>query len=400
MLRTRILSSKTAAVCLLLCTVLFATSGSVSASTAIPGPDGITATNAVLMDVATGSILWGRQIDEPVVPASLTKLMTLKLALEAVDRGSISLSDLVPVSVRAWRTGGSRMFLSPESQVPLEEILKGIAVVSGNDACVAVAEFLGGTVENFVSMMNARAQEIGLTSTRFVDPHGISDDNQISARDIAILARMYVIDHPWALEFHSLDSYTHTPVGEQPITQHNRNRLISTYEGADGLKTGFTQAAGYNLVATAERAGTRFIGVVLGVRASSDYAGEHLRAQEMAQVLDHGFRNFTTLTLAARDEVITDVRVYKGQSNSLMLVAHDNARCTVQKGTESRVERVISIDEPVIAPISSGQVLGSITLMLDGEQIAAPVAIVAANDVGRGAFLKRLIDSIRLLFAR
>lgn len=385
---------------LLICLLIQAVVSSALPHSILASPkelSGITARNACLIDAATGKVLYGREMDEVVAPASLTKIMTLKLAYEAIDKGTIRMTDLVPVSTQAWRTGGSRMFLSVGSKVPLEEILKGIAVVSGNDACVALAEFIGGTVENFVSMMNTRAQQLGLTTARFVDPHGISDQNRISAREVAMLARAYINDHPQSLKIHSMQTYTHTPLGARPITQHNRNKLLGQYNGADGLKTGFTQAAGYNLVGTAERGGTRFIGVVLGVRANTDPAGELLRAQEMSKILDYGFNNFVTLRLYARDESVGSVRVYKGKADSVTVVVPQEIKAIVPKGSESRVTRQVNIADYLVAPVKKRQSVGTITVTLDGETLVSDAPVLALEDVQPGGFFKRLLDSLRLL---
>jgi serine-type D-Ala-D-Ala carboxypeptidase (penicillin-binding protein 5/6) len=369
-----------------------------AALAAAPAPE-LTARATVVMDQATGQVLASKNLDEKSQPASLTKVMTLLLTYEAIASGKVKATDLVPVSNRAWKTEGSKMFLRVGSKVPLEEMIKGMAVVSGNDACVAVAEFLGGSQEDFVSMMNKKAAELGLSNTHFVDPHGISDNNQISARDAANLARVYIRDYPQALAIHSMREYTYTPEGGKPIRQDNRNRLLGQYDGVDGLKTGHTEKAGYNLIATAERGGTRFIAVIMGVQAKTEAQGETLRAQQLAKVLDWAFAGYSTSTVLSTQEKLSVTRVYKGEKDEVSLGAQKDVKYTLEKGTESAVEKKVTVDPRVVAPIKKGQVLGSVSLVYRGQEIQK-LPLVAMEDVAQGGFFKRIIDSIRLQFKR
>ncbi len=352
-----------------------------------------------LSDFQSGDVIVSENGDEQMVPASLVKIMTLKLAFEAVERGVARLDDPVPISQKAWKTGGSKMFILVNTTVPLHELLAGIAIVSGNDACVAVAEYLAGTEEAFVQLMNDRAKELGLTHTRFVDSHGLSDQNVTTANDIIRLARAYVADHPEALQLHSQRTFTYGAPGESPITQQNRNRLLGTYEGADGLKTGFTEAAGYNLLGTAERDGQRFIAVVLGVSARTMEEGEIKRAEEVAKLLNFGFRNFVTRTVATPEQVSRQVRVYRGTSDWVQAGITSDVIATLRRGEEDAVRLVTTINEPLLAPVKKGDPVGTLNIVAGTREIKS-LDIVALEDVPQAGLFKRFLDSIRLFFAR
>ncbi len=363
-----------------------------------PVPE-IKAKNAVLLDAVSGRTLWSKDPEEHVQPASLVKLMTLKLAYEALAQGGIKAGDLVNVSTRAWQTGGSRMFLQVRSKVKVEDLIKGISVVSGNDACIALAEFTGGTVESFVATMNKRAAELGLVNTHYADPHGISDESYTTAADTGKLAWLYVREHPESLAIHSMKEFTYTPEGGRPITQQNRNRLLGQYKGADGLKTGHTEKAGYNLVATAERDGTRFFVVTMGLQARTEPLGEYQRAEEAGRILDYAFAGFKTVTLVSKGEQLATARVWKGAVNEVPVGAAEEVKYTVLKGSEGAATRSVSLSSPVVAPVKMGQVLGSATVTAPGGEPLA-VKLVALKDVGPGSLFKRMLDALRLLFQR
>jgi len=369
------------------------------AAPASPPVPEIKAKNAVLLDAISGRTLWSKDAEERVQPASLVKLMTLKLAYETLAQGKIKAGDLVNVSTRAWQTGGSRMFLQVGSKVSVEDLIKGVSVVSGNDACIALAEFIGGTVENFVVTMNKRAQELGLANTHYADPHGISHENYTTAADTGKLAWLYVRDHPESLAIHSTKEFTYTPEGGRPITQQNRNRLLGQYKGADGLKTGHTENAGYNLVATAQRDGTRFFVVTMGLQARTEPLGEQQRAEEAGRILDYAFAGFNTITLVSKGEQFATSRVWKGAANEVPVGAAEEVKYTVSKGSEGAATRSVSLSSPVVAPVRKGQVLGSSTVTVPGGE-PLTVKLVALKDVGPGSLLKRMLDALRLLFQR
>lgn len=236
--------------------------------------------SAIVMDLTSGRVLAMKDPDAAVPPASVAKIMTLYLAYEAVAQGRVQWTDLVPVSRRAWRTGGTKMYLEPNTQVTLGELVKGISVVSANDGAVAVAEYLAGDVEHFVMRMNEKAKILGMKNTCFKNPHGLPAKGQLTtARDMMILSKAYLECFPTSLQVHSLQSYTY-----HNIKQYNRNRLLGRYDGADGIKTGFVCKAGYNIAATAKRGDHRLLAVVMGARSPG------VRARETARLLDEGFR--------------------------------------------------------------------------------------------------------------
>jgi D-alanyl-D-alanine carboxypeptidase len=243
-------------------------------------PVKLKAKSAILINAANGKVLYTKKADRPMQPASLTKILTLYLLHEAINAGKIYPSDRVKISTDAYFTGGSSMFLEDGSDVELEDLIKGIAVVSANDASVAVAEYIGGDVASFVKMMNAKARELGMSRSRFMNPNGLPARGQVStARDIAKLARAYIRDFPESLSLHAMQSFTY-----RNITQTNQNVLLKYYPDVDGLKTGFVRAAGFHLVVTARRADTRLIAVVLGEKNPG------IRAQEAEKLLDQGFK--------------------------------------------------------------------------------------------------------------
>ena len=236
--------------------------------------------SAILMDMTTGRVLFARNADAPLPPASITKVLSLYLADEAIRNGKVHPSDLVKISRKAGRTGGSKMFLQAGSEIPLDELLKGMAVVSANDASVAVAEYIGGNVEGFVERMNRKARDLGMTRSFFKNPNGLPARGQFTtARDILILACDYLQQFPESLDLHSQQYYTY-----RDITQRNRNSLLRHYPNADGLKTGWVVKGGYHIVATAKRGETRMIAVVMGAKTPA------IRAKEAERLLDEGFR--------------------------------------------------------------------------------------------------------------
>lgn len=246
----------------------------------VASPLKIKAQSAILINAATGKVLYIKKADRPVQPASLTKIMTLYLLHEKINQGKIFPSDRVKISTDAYFTGGSSMYLEEKSDVELEDLIKGIAVVSANDASVAVAEYIGGDVASFVKMMNIKARELGMKHSRFMNPNGLPAKGQIStARDIARLARAYIRNFPESLNLHAMQSFTY-----RNITQSNNNVLLKHYPDVDGLKTGFVRAAGFHLIVTARRDDTRLIAVILGEK------NPRIRAQDAEKLLDVGFK--------------------------------------------------------------------------------------------------------------
>jgi len=381
----------------LLLVVIVAQSASFPAAAQAP-PVTTQARSVLLLEYYSGQILAGVDPDQRLIPASLVKIMTLKLAFEAIAAGKVTLDTTTTVSRRAWRTPGSTMFLLVNTEVTLGDLLWGTAVVSGNDACIALAEMLAGTEEAFVAAMNRRAAEIGLTGTRFVDSHGLSTENYTTARDVATLVRRYIGDHPQALELHSARSFTYAAPGQTPITQANRNLLLGRYEGTDGLKTGFLGEAGYNMVATSRRDGMRLIAVLLGIPGVIGREGEERRAQEAINVLNYGFRNYTTVALADGGVPLGTARVWKGTVNQVSVGPGAPVLVTVPRGSEQLLERRQTVGGDLVAPVEPGRKAGELTVVVRGQEVAR-FDLVTLAGVPRGGLAKVILDSVRLWFA-
>ncbi len=355
---------------------------------AVGQPFAVTAEVGLLYDFDSGQVLFSQNPATEWVPASIVKIMTMYVAFDHLADGRVSLFDTVVVSERAWRMGGSQMFLEIGETVTIEELLYGVAVVSGNDACVALAEALAGTEELYVRWMNDKASEMGL-NLRFADVHGLSDENRVNAEDLVKLIRQYIQDHPVALEYHRRLSYGYQPRSRtEPIVQNNRNGLLRRYEGTDGLKTGFLSASGYNLVATAEREGRRLIAVVLGASSERD------RESDAVRLLDYGFRSFERVSLS---ELLPqrEARVYKGKQQSVLIQPSETS-LSIPRGTLNSLQLNVNIDS-LTAPLQVGQHVGTLVAVHDG-QIFHSISLTAAEAVDQGGLLRRAVDSLILFF--
>lgn len=348
----------------------------------------VQAKSAVLMDAETGQVLFEQNADEKLLPASLVKIMTLYLTFDAIEKGTVSLEDRFRVSINAWQPEGSKMFIREGERVSVEDLIKGVAIVSGNDACIALAEGISGVTEVFVRSMNQKAQSLGLTNTYYTDVHGLDNTGAqfTTARDVAMLSRAYVNDHPEALVYHSTREFTYAG-----ITQRNRNGLLWNYPGADGLKTGHLNAVGYNLVATAKENDMRLIAVVLGADSES------VREAEARKLLNYGFRNFETVKAS---ELVKPVNttVYKGKVGKVNVVPAKDVSMVIPQGAADRVRVVRDLDSDLVAPVKKGDPVGEYRFYWQDELIASVEATVA-EDVEKGGFFKVLWDSIRLFFA-
>ena len=351
-----------------------------------PAPE-ISARAAVLMDYQSGQILFAKNGDQPHVPASLVKIMTMYVALDQIKAGRASLSDTAVVSERAWRMIGSRMFLEPEEVVTIEQLLTGIAVVSGNDACVVLAEALAGSEAAFVQMMNEKAEALGLPLS-FVDPHGSRRITWSPRRAWPVLVRAYLTDHPDAIRFHQQLSFSYQPrSAKTPIVQNNRNGLLRTFEGADGLKTGHLEAAGYNLVATAVQNNRRLIAVVLGS------SSEAKREEEAAALLTYGYRNFDLVNIAP---LLNDktTRVYKGSKSQVGLMVAEPI-IAVPKGVGATVSVGLQTKE-VEAPVAKGTPVGVLSIYLQEELVKQVPSWPRKS--GKGQLLKIMWDTATRFF--
>lgn len=357
------------------------------AASLIPSPPELGANAYILMDARSGRVLVEKNADERVAPASLTKMMTAYIADREMEEGRLSMDEETTVSVHAWKTGGSRMFLREGTKISVRELMNGIIVQSGNDASVALAEHIAGGEGSFAQMMNQQASQLGMENTNFTNATGMPDpDMYTTARDMAILARAKIRDFPDSYDLYSKRYYTYNG-----IRQPNRNRLLWRDKSVDGLKTGHTDDAGYCLAASAERDGMRLVSVVMG--ASSSEA----RARESQQLLNYGFRYYETFRLYEGGEKITESRVWKGASDQLDLGLQEDLHLTVPNGARENLEPKISVESVLEAPIERGSVLGDLTVTHEGTTLAER-ELVALHSVEEGGFFRRIWDAIKLFF--
>ena len=322
---------------------------------------GLNAKSAILMEEATGNILYESNPDERLPIASVTKVMTMLLIMEAVDSGKISLDDMVTVSENAMSYGGSTMFLETGEQLTVNDMLKGIAVASANDGCVAMAEHLAGSESAFVDMMNEKAKELGMENTHFMNTNGLDeDDHYSSARDVAIMSRE-LMKHETIFNYTSI--WMDTLRGGK-FQLANTNKLIRFYDGANGLKTGSTSKALCCLSAAAKRNDMQLIAVVLGAPTSAE------RFASAKSLLDYGFANYAVNTQITAGDEVQKIAVEKGVDKEVGVVAGDSCSTLVKKGQEDNITKEIKIDETITAPIEAGQKIGTMTISRDGEVIA------------------------------
>jgi len=352
----------------------------------LPHPFAVAVKSAVLIDGNSGEFLYGQNPDERIPPASFVKLMTLFLIFDGVDQGQVLLQDKVWISEKAWRTGGSKMFVRQGDRIPLEKLIKGIAIVSGNDACVAVAEFLQGNEQAFVARMNEKVRELQLQNTQFQTVNGWpAADQYTSARDMALMARAYLQAHPQAVQYHKIKEFTH-----ENIRQKNRNGLLWRDPTVDGLKTGHTENAGYHLVATAERGGQRFIAVVMEAKS------EAIREREALRLLNYGFRNFASVSLFKQGDVLLKLPVWKGTVGEVELAASEAGIVTLPIDLQADVSWEARAPERLFAPIKSGQNIGE-AVIATKEKVFKIVPLVAVQDVPLAGFFKQVFHSVALI---
>lgn len=353
----------------------------------IPAPPQLAAKSYVLMDATSGQVLVEHNGDERLPPASLTKLMTAYIATLEINRGQIREEDMVHVSEKAWRTGGSRMFIQVGTQVSVSDLLHGIIIQSGNDASVALAEHIAGSEDAFADLMNQQAQRLGLTNTQFRNATGLPHpEHYSSAHDMAKLARAIIHDDPQHYAIYKQKEFLWNN-----IRQPNRNLLLWRDPTVDGLKTGHTDEAGYCLVASAERNGQRLITAVFGT------SGEEARSAEAQKLLTYGFRFFETRTFYEKDQALSRARVWKGAQSEVEAGLRENLTLTVPRGRSQQLQATIQLDRRLMAPIEQGAVIGKVEVR-DGEQLIHSADLIALQGVEQGGFFTRLWDSIRLFF--
>jgi D-alanyl-D-alanine carboxypeptidase (penicillin-binding protein 5/6) len=353
----------------------------------IPAPPQLAAQGYLLIDATTGTSLVEFNADQRLPPASLTKIMTSYVAAKEIERGTITLDDQVVVSIKAWRMEGSRMFIQEGTKVRLEDILRGIIVQSGNDASVALAEHVAGSEDAFADVMNQYAQQLGMTDTHFVNATGLPDENHYTtANDLSKLTVALINQFPEHYKTYSEKYFTYSE-----IRQPNRNRLLMRDSSVDGVKTGYTDAAGYCLVASAVRGEMRLLSVVMG--ASS----EESRVAESQKLLTYGFRYFETVHLYRADEALRQVRVWGGQHGTVKLGLTADVVMTIPKGVRDQLQAEIQVQNEIHAPIGKGEQLGALTVSVpDKEDISVP--LTALNGVQEAGFFARIWDSILLFF--
>lgn len=358
---------------------------SFSATAQNPPPPVLAANAWLLFDHNTGQVLVSHKPDERVEPASLTKLMTAYVTFSALKNGAITLEQDVNVSERAWKQIGSRMFIEPRKPVTVDQLIHGMIIQSGNDACVALAEVVAGSEEAFVHLMNREAERLGMKNTRFANSSGLPDENlYTTARDLALLASALVRDFPELYRIYSMREFTYNN-----ITQPNRNRLLWMDGTVDGMKTGHTSAAGYCLVSSAERGSRRLVSVLLGAESDT------IRAQESLKLLNFGFQFFDIAKLYDGGQELSRFEVWKGEHNDVPVGFESEFVMSLPKGQTDKLQVALKSLQPIMAPVHKGQVIGSLTLSVEGAEIGE-FPVVALQDVELAGFLGRFWDALKL----
>ncbi|MFA5530251.1 MAG: D-alanyl-D-alanine carboxypeptidase family protein [Thiohalomonadaceae bacterium] len=352
-----------------------------------PNAPAVAAKGYILQDFHSGHVLAEKNADERLEPASLTKLMTAYAVFHDLRSGKLQLSDTVRISRKAWRTPGSRMFVEVDTEVPVEDLLKGMIIQSGNDASVALAEHIAGSEETFALMMNEYARDLGMLSTHFVNATGLPDAEHYStARDLALLTRALIREFPEYYRWYSEKSYTWNK-----IQQYNRNRLLWSDDSVDGVKTGHTDAAGYCLVSSAQRGDMRLISVIMGTRS------EEARAQESLKLLNYGYRFFETRLLYSAAQPIKTMRVWKGKEDAVPLGVAEELYVTLPRGQYDKLQASLTVERFIEAPAQKGQRYGTVNLRM-GEQTIAERPLVALQEVPEGNLWRKVVDGLMLMF--
>ena len=365
----------------------------VQAQSLMPQPPEIAARAYLLLDLTANQVLTELDADKPIEPASLTKLMSAYVVFDALKAKKISLQQTLPVSERAWKMPGSRMFIDPKMKVPVEDLIKGMIVQSGNDATMALAEGVGGTAEHFVQMMNAQAKVLGMKSTGYKNPEGLTEPgHSTTARDLGILAGRLVQDFPDYVGYYALKKYRYP--GTPAANESNRNLLLFRDPSVDGLKTGHTEAAGYCLIATAKRdapgvGSRRLLSIVLG--ASS----ENARAAESQKLLNWGYTAFDIVKLFEGNQAVVSPNVWKGRNNMVKLGRPHAIVVAVPVGTVHRIQTQVARPEPLVAPLLKGQLVGALKVSVD-QQPLIDVPLTVLETVEQAGVMGRAWDAVRL----
>ena len=368
---------------LLLLVLVFGSGIVCAASLPVPAPPQVAAKNYLVVDFDSGRVLAEKKSDEKIEPASITKLMTAYVVYHELEAGRLAMGDLVRISEKSWRMGGSRMYLEVGSKVTIKQLLKGLIIQSGNDASVALAEHIAGSEHAFVELMNHYANKLGMTNTHYNNSTGWPDEGHLTtARDIATLSSAIIKEFPEHYEWYAEKSYTYND-----IKQYNRNKLLWHDESVDGLKTGHTESAGFCLVASAKRGEMRLITVVLGTKRMN------ARSTVSQSLLNYGFRFYETHKLYAAGETLNRSRVWQGEFEEVPLGLADDLRITIPRGAYNNLEAVMDVNSDIEAPLQKGQQLGLVKISLDDEELMSR-PLVALEKIEEGNILQVVKDHI------
>ncbi|MEW8322764.1 MAG: D-alanyl-D-alanine carboxypeptidase family protein [Candidatus Thiodiazotropha taylori] len=358
---------------------------SANAAVPLPAPPEVSATGYLLVDFHSGKVLAERDADKRLEPASLTKIMTAYTVFRELQQGNITLEDQVLVSEKAWRTPGSRMFIEVGKKVKLLDLIKGMIIQSGNDACVALAEHIAGSEGTFAELMNTHATRLGMTMTNFVNSTGLPHENHYTTpADIAKVAIATIGEFPEYYPWYKEKSFLFNN-----IEQHNRNKLLWRDNSVDGMKTGHTEGAGYCLVASALKENMRLVSVVMGTK------GEEARAQASQSLLNYGFRFFETHQLYSAGETLNRVRIWKGEREKLPLGLNQDLNVTIPRHQYKNLDASLEIDPKIMAPVAEGQPLGKVTVTLNGEPVSS-ATLVSLKGIAEGNLWQQIKDSALL----
>lgn len=374
---------------ILITTFMFISFTSVSAATKKNDPFQLNCRSAIVIEFNTGKVVYEYKSHDKYAPASVTKVMTMLLTMEAVEKGTIKLDDKVTVSARAKSMGGSTMYLETGEIRTVEELVKGVAVESANDAALALAEYIGGTEDEFVKKMNARAKELGMNDTNFVNSYGFHDPNHFtSAYDISIMSKE-LLKHKKILEYTTIWMETITEGRKEPFTLVNRNKMLKAYNGCDGLKTGYTKEAMYCISSTAKRGEMRFISVIMGAQSVKE------RNEMAAKLLDYGFAKYDSIKLISKDEVINEIALPKAKPELVKVKAKDDLSVVFEKGNKINAEKKLEISQDIKLPIKKGDKIGVIKAV-EGTKVYGQVDAVVDQDINKISIFDTVKKSFKM----
>ncbi len=359
----------------------------VTAINLVPTPPSIIADAYILQDFYSGKILMAKNVDKRIEPASLTKLMTAYLVFEKLKSGKVKLDDITTISEKAWRMTGSRMYLEVNTQVSIELLLKGMIIQSGNDASIALAEFMGGTEKAFVSLMNRQAKHLGLTNTHYVNSTGMPDaKHYTTVNDLVTLSKLLIRNFPEYYRWYSEQELTYNN-----IIQYNRNRLLQRDSSVDGIKTGYTEKAGYCLISSAKKGKMRLISVIMGTK------NDKSRIRESEKMLDYGFRFFKTFRIYKAYQPLDFAKVWKGSEKHFQLGLADVLYLTIPKGQYNKLKATVFSTPYIMAPVIKGKNYGTLKINM-GNQVVLERPLIALTSINEGTLWEKLIDSFLLFF--